>query len=240
MTGGTLLVSRANNLFPYWKKTLEQRGFQNVHVTSEEKDSLNMVINELKPRLVLVGSCFYKAATPYMMGVLRKYFPRLYIAAVNIHEFPDGLAPWFVWHGVNAYVNIQEGLDEFYFGLDEVRKGHTYISPTIKNLMEEIEWPEINDKAGKRQLEVLTFLCNGILLDEIAGNLHISRRTVDWHVEELFKTFDVQSREELISTAFCLEIITKDDLCFFNRKTKSKPLPKWAVIKQQTSRRRVV
>jgi len=45
MTGGTLLVTRWEKHFSYYKTRLEQLGFDNVHVTGEEKDSLNMVIN---------------------------------------------------------------------------------------------------------------------------------------------------------------------------------------------------
>jgi hypothetical protein len=56
-----LIVSRAIKLFPYYKKSLEELGFKDVEVTGEERDSLDMAINELKPRLVLVGSAFYHA-----------------------------------------------------------------------------------------------------------------------------------------------------------------------------------
>ena len=237
MTGGTLLVSRWVKLFPHYKKRLTQLGFRDVIVTSEEKDSLNMVINEVKPRLLLVCSCFYKAGTPYMMGQLHKNFPRLSIAAINLDDFPDDMAPWFIWYGVASYVNEKEGIEEFNFGMEEVRQGRKYIAPNVKEIFENTEWPDINDKADKRQLEVLTFLCNGMAPLLIGEQLHISKRTVDWHIEELRKVFGVQNREELISMAFYLDIVTKDDLCFFDRKLKNKPLPRWAVIKQRTKYR---
>ena len=237
MTGGILLVSRWVKLFAYYKKMLELLGFRNVIVTSEEKDSLNMLINELKPRLVLVGSCFYKAATPYMLGQLRRSFPRLAIAVINIHEFPDDMAPWFIWFGVTSYVNNKEGVEEFHRGMEEVRQGRSYIAPNVKQIFENTEWPDIKNKADKRQLDVLMFICNGIQPLEIGNRLQISKRTVDWHIEELKKVFGVQNREELISIAFYLDIVTKDDLCFFDRKIKARPLPKWAVLKQRTMNR---
>jgi len=236
MTGGTLLVSRWEKHSSHHKSRLEQLGFQNVHVTSEEKDSLNMVLNDLKPRLVLVGSGFYSAATPYKLGQLRRDFPRLTIAVINIDKFPDAMAPWFIWYGVKSYVNWQEGPDEFFLGLDEVRRGNTYIAPNVQRVIDTVEWPEINDKAAKRQMEVLTLLCNGILPLRIGEILHVSKRTVDWHIDELKKVFGVQQREELIAMAFYLDIVTKDDLCFFDRKIKMKPLPKWTVIKQKTNK----
>jgi hypothetical protein len=67
--------------------------------------------------------------------------------------------------------------------------------------------------------------------------MHISKRTVDWHIEELKKVYCVQKREELISIAFYLDLVTKDDLCFFDRTNKARVLPNWAVVKQGMANR---
>jgi len=234
MIPSTLLVTRSRNLHSHYKMRLEELGFRNVHVTSEEKDSLNTVINDLKPRLVLLGSCFYKAGTPYMMGQLLQRFPKLNIAIINVHQFPDDFAPFFIWQGAKSYIDAEQGTEEFYLGLDKVLHGDEYISPNIRKILLNTEFPEINDKADKRQLEVLMMLSNGIIPVRIGEQLHISKRTVDWHIEELKKVFCVQNREELISMAFYLDVITKDDLCFFDRNARHKALPKWAIAKQKT------
>jgi hypothetical protein len=96
LPGGTLIVSKAIKLFPYYKKRLNDLGFMDVEAAGEEKDGLNMIINKMKPRLVLAGSGFYHAGTPYMAGRLLKRFPKLNIAAVSLGEFPDSLAVWFI------------------------------------------------------------------------------------------------------------------------------------------------
>jgi hypothetical protein len=103
MTGGTLVISRMVKLHDRIKKRFEEFGFTNVVITGEEKDSLNYVINELKPRLVIIGSGFYKAATPYMAGWLLKGFPKLRIVAVSASEYPDDVAAWFMWYGECIY-----------------------------------------------------------------------------------------------------------------------------------------
>jgi hypothetical protein len=144
LPGGTLIVSRAKNLFPYYKRSLEDAGFKDVEITAEEKDSLNMAINEKKPRLVLVGSGFYHAATSYMMGRVLKLFPKLNIAAVSLWELPDEIAVWFIWHGVKSYLDIWDGDKEFYKGLEEVRNGKAYISrnvPAIQSITRQAHLP---------------------------------------------------------------------------------------------------
>jgi hypothetical protein len=148
MPGGTLIVNRAEKLFPYYKKRLFEAGFTEVEATKEEKDSLNTVIGELNPRLVLIDSGFYRAGTPYMTGRLVKNFPKLNIAVVSLAEFPDDLAVWFIWHGAKSYISLwDDGYEEFYKGLGEIRRGKAYISPDVRRLIDGFdEWPELPRK----------------------------------------------------------------------------------------------
>jgi DNA-binding NarL/FixJ family response regulator len=237
LTGGTLVVSRNKKLFPYYEKRLLGMGFKDVKVTGEEKDSLNMVVNELKPRLVLMGSGFYRAGTPYMAGQLLKRFPKLNIAAVSLGEFPDSLAVWFIWRRVTSYVNLLEGLEEFYFGLEEVRQGRQYISPTVRRLIDGFPvWPETREKITKRYLEILILLCNGFIPERIGNELHITGRTVSKRLEELYKMFHVNNREEMVAMAWGLGIVTCRDTCFYREKKEKEPLPEWAAVKLKTDR----
>jgi DNA-binding NarL/FixJ family response regulator len=239
MSGGTLMISRAEKLFPHIKGRLEDLGFLNVDITGEEKDSLNRVINEKKPALVLMGSGFYKAGTPYMTGRLLKNFPKLNIAAINVGDFPDDLAIWFIWRGVKSYVNLLEGFEEFHQGLRDVRQGKPYIAPDVQRLMDDFpEWPKTPNDVTRRQMEVLILICNGFIPGSIAGTLQVSRATVNWHLQELYNTFHVNSREELIRTAFVLKLVTEKDLIFYDREIIIEPLPEWAVIKQKMNKGR--
>jgi DNA-binding NarL/FixJ family response regulator len=233
MAGGTLIVSRAKNLFTHYQKRLLELGFKDVEITGEEKDSLNSVINELKPRLVLVGSGFYHAGTPYMMGLLLNSFPKLNIAAVSLGEFPDDLAAWFIWHGVKSYVNLWEGLEEFYHGLHEVREGKAYIAPQVQKVLDQYtEWPETKTKVTNRLMEVLILLCNGFIPEDIGVSLHISRNTVTDDLNQLYRMFHVKNREGMVAVAWDLGIVTGQDMCFYDRKQDDmRTLPQWAAIK---------
>ncbi|MDR2177546.1 MAG: LuxR C-terminal-related transcriptional regulator [Treponema sp.] len=238
MPGGTLVVSRAKNLFPYYKRRLLDLGFSNVEITGEEKDSLNMVIHETKPRLVLVGSGFYHAGTPYMMGRLLKSFPKLNIAAVSLGEFPDSLAVWFVWHGVRSYLNFWDGETEFFEGLEELRNGRPHISRNVLRLLGQLSiTPDVEDRATKRHLEVLVLLCKGHLIQEIGSLLHISRNTVNAHLKHMCKIFHARGREEMVSMAWELGLVTTRD-CFYPREKDNGGLPEWAAAKQKASKMR--
>jgi hypothetical protein len=123
MTGSTLIVSREVNLHAEIKKMFEGLGFRNVTVTAAEKDGLNMLIDELKPGLVIVESGFYKSATPYMMALLKRRFRDLNIAAVSICDYPADLAMKFIANGINSFLSYLDGRDQFYRGLEKVRDG---------------------------------------------------------------------------------------------------------------------
>ena len=226
MTGGTLIISRAEKLHSFYKNYAMQAGFRNVTITKEEKDSLNFVIRDCRPDIVLIGSGFYKASTPYMMMKLLEDFPSLNINMVNIHEYPDDLAMYFIINGVNSYVNVLDGIEEFKRGLAMVRDGEKYISPLI---LERINQRHIYPKSAilitGRQLEVLKLICCGFKEHEIADTLHISRSTVDVHKQAIFRTLNVRNSVELIKAALKLELIMLDDIYFYPENFTVKPHP---------------
>ena len=239
MAGGTLIVSRAKKLFPHYKQRLLELGFTDVEATGEERESLNMVINEMKPRLVLVGSAFYQAATPFRMGQLLKRFPKLTIAAVSLHEFPDSLAVWFIWRGVKSYVNLWDGVDEFHQGLQAVREGKEYISPQVKKLRDLFPvWPQMYDDTTKRLLEVRVLLCNGCSADSIGAELQLSRKTVYNDMDRLYDTFHVRDRDDLVAKAWELQLVTEKDMRFLDRRREPEALPEWAAVKQKMNKMR--
>jgi len=55
MRKGTLVVSRAVNNHPYYKKRFEALGFPDVTVTALEKDALSSLIRKLKPKNIVMG-----------------------------------------------------------------------------------------------------------------------------------------------------------------------------------------
>lgn len=226
MTGGTLIISRARNILPFWKYYLKIVGFQNVVITSEEKDSLNWVINELKPRLVFIESCFYEAATPYMMGRLLRDFPKLRIAAFSVGEFPDDLAMWFYFHGVKNYINFRDGMCEFKRGIRKILRGEEFRSKKVQRRIDlRAEMPKPAYHFTKRQLEVLVLLCNGFMTDEVGEMLYISNRTVENHKTALYAVFHVRNERELIRVAYYMDLFKKDELCFYGGRWVIPPLP---------------
>jgi DNA-binding NarL/FixJ family response regulator len=227
MPENTLIITREKQLYPLLRKQVTELGFVNFEITGEERDSLNSVINDLKPRLILVDSGFYECSTPYMMGQLLKTFPKLNIAAVSAYsKIPDDLAMRFIINGVKSYINFYEGLDEFYQGLNKVRDGEEYISPKV---IERIEMRrEMSEPSGNitpRHLEIIRLLCNGFTGREICKVLAISDQTLYDHKKKIYTFLNVRNENELIRVALFHGWIKLDELRFYGGEYKLYPLP---------------
>jgi hypothetical protein len=128
MAGGTLIISREVNNHSYFKKRFETFGFNDVTFTALERDALYFLIRDMKPSLVMIGARFYQCYTPFLMGELRKTFPKTKMAALCLGEYPPDIAMYFILNGINSYITSFDGMEQFYKGLDEIVKGGEYIS----------------------------------------------------------------------------------------------------------------
>jgi DNA-binding NarL/FixJ family response regulator len=235
--GGVLALSRAAELYTEIKDQLEVSGFQDVTVTGEENDELNTVICNKNPRLVFIDSWFYQDGTPYRIGELVKLFPKLNVAVVSVHDFPVSRAPWFLWEGAKSYLSLWEGYGEFQRGLRIVREGGQYISPKVQRLIDHCgEWPDTKNKMTKRQKECLVMLCCGIIPLQIGEILHISKSTIDRHLNDLYRAFHAGSREEMVALAWEMGLVTPKDIRLYNKKKERLPLPEWAAVKKKCDR----
>jgi len=150
------------------------------------------------------------------MRVLLEEFPKLNIAAVNIHNFPDDLAMNFIANGVNSYVNKMDGIDEYRHGLKLIRDGKKYVSPAVQKRIDiRREYPVPASIITERQKEVIRLTCHGFKDNEIADTLHISRRTVNNHKTEIYRSLNVRDTIELVNVAYYLGFADPFDSCTF-------------------------
>ena len=226
MAGGTLIVSRAAKLYQWITKEFRRLGFDNITVTGVESDGLNMLIHEMKPRILFMGCKFYDCETPFRMAALHKYFPKLYIAAVSVTDFPDDLAMYFIINGAKSYVNFWEGEEEFNKGMNEIRNMREYVAPEVQRRMEmRNERPDPTGELTQRQISIARLICNGFTGAEIAKTLGISEGTVDNSKSEIYRALNVRNENEVIRAVTQLGIIKPEEMTFFPRNYVLKPKP---------------
>jgi len=237
MPGGTLVISKAKLLYPDMQHVLNQTGFYNVVFTGLERESLYKKIKEMKPGIVLIDCDYNHAATPFVVGEILYKCKDLNIAAIATNDYPLTIAAWFIWFGAKSCVHLWcSGMDEFKHGLKEVKKGHEYISPVIRSILNLYpEWPKIKNYTTKRQFAFLILLCCGLSADDIADEFNLTRKTIDNTLNAMFRIFHVHSQTELMSRAWTSGLVNKEDLRFY-RKDKKIKFPKWAVAIQKKNK----
>jgi DNA-binding NarL/FixJ family response regulator len=226
MTGGTLVISREELNHSYFKKRFEALGFNNVTLTALEKDALYFLIRDLKPSLVMMGASFYQCCTPFLMGELRKTFPKINMAALCFGQYPPEIAMYFILNGINSYVTSFDGIEQFYDGLNDIAKGKEYISPSVVERIElRREYPEPAGKITDRHREVIRLICCGFRDIDIAQTMAIAKSTVENHKTEIYTSLNINNAIELVRAALTLEIVKLEELYFYPKNLTVNPRP---------------
>ncbi len=132
-------------------------------------------------------------------------YPDLKIVALtmfNDEEYIDRM----VDAGASGFLlkNIsKEILDQ---ALQSIASGNTYYSPELweyfsKKISQEKKAGEMEQQFTKREMEVLTLICDGLSNKEIADKLFISERTVVGHKSNLLAKTNTKSTIGLLSYA---------------------------------------
>jgi two-component system NarL family response regulator len=110
--------------------------------------------------------------------------------------------------GASGYVLKGAAGNELILAINAARKGESYLSPAIKDVVAEPVGGEdgrqpdtVYSKLGSREREVLQLLAQGNASKEIAMRMHISVRTVETHRRNIMQKLDLHSVADLVKYA---------------------------------------
>lgn len=117
-----------------------------------------------------------------------KQMPDLKIIALSMYAEEDYYTR-MINAGARGFILKNSGMHEVEECIRNVVSGHNYFSPEILDgILRNISKKSKQVKSSglsEREVEVLYRICQGLANQEIAGLLHISKRTVDKHRENL-------------------------------------------------------
>ena len=167
---------------------------------------------ELKPDLVLVD-----VGMPLLNGLdaarqLKKRMPRLKLVFLTMNPDSD-LASEALRIGASGYLLKNSHGDELRKAVRDVVRGMSYVTPQIRQAMEErfIRDPKAANRPQHltaRHREILQMLAEGRSPKEIASILGISVRTVRFHKYEIMKELGIASNAELVHYAIKHSLIS--------------------------------
>jgi DNA-binding NarL/FixJ family response regulator len=132
-------------------------------------------------------------------------FPDLKVVALTMFN-DDEYVERMIDAGANGFLLKNITKDILDQALQSIASGNTYYSPELweyfsKRITQEKKAGEFEQLFTKREMEVLTLICDGLSNKEIADKLFISERTVVGHKSNLLAKTNTKSTIGLLSYA---------------------------------------
>ncbi|HYP14116.1 MAG TPA: response regulator transcription factor [Bryobacteraceae bacterium] len=175
--------------------------------TVSDGRALVEVADQMKPDLIVLD-----IGMPYLNGIeaarqIRKADGRVKFIFLSMHADSDYVREAFRCGG-SGYVLKSSAISELATAIRAVLEGHHYISPlvtrqSVSELLGEQGAKGFGKELTPRQREVLQLVAEGKQLKEIAANLNISVKTVEFHKASIMDALGVRTTAEL--TRYALE-----------------------------------
>jgi DNA-binding NarL/FixJ family response regulator len=184
------------NLFPNYKVLLE---------ADNGKDFIEKLTPEMLPDIVLLD-----ISMPEMDGYATAHwiqvnYPEIKVLALSMLDSDTSIIK-MIRNGARGYVLKNAKTDELKLAFKEVLdKGYYYSEIVSRKLLQSINLV-VNESSEtavllnltEKETKFLQLICSEKTYKEIAGDLHVSERTVDGYRDTLFKKLNLTTRVGLV------------------------------------------
>ncbi len=176
-----------------------------VGAATSGQEAVQMV-KELQPEVLLLDVCL-----PDMNGVevartVRTSFPGVAVLAVTGYD-DTGMLRSMLKLGVPGYLRKTVTGDELIAAIKAVAAGQTVLEPELL----QVGLASMDQSFTEREMSVLRLVTSGLRNAEIADQLEVSVKTVEFHMRHVLAKLGVRSRTEVMSAAVQRRIIALDD-----------------------------
>jgi len=191
--------------------------YDDIEVVGEAQDGAQALsqVDELRPDIVLMD-----IAMPGMNGLeatraIRERFPDTRVLILTQHEDPQYVLP-LMQAGASGFVSKRALGADLINAIRVVAQGEIFLYPTAATTIVQ-EMRRLRDSATTtpesltpREVEILTHIVEGKTNAQIAVDLSISVKTVEWHRANLMSKLDVHSVADLVRYALEHELMAKN------------------------------
>jgi two-component system response regulator NreC len=186
---------------------LEKQAGMEVVAEAENGRACVRLAKELSPDVVIID-----IGMPDLNGIdatrqIMTEVPGIKVIALSMHSDRRFVAQMFK-AGASAYLLKDCAFEELVRGVRAVLSGQTYLSPAIAGpvMSDYVRYLSTSDASGfsvltSREREVLQLLAEGKTTRQIAGDLHVSIKTIETHRQQIMNKLDISSVADLIKYA---------------------------------------
>ena len=147
-----------------------------VGVQSDEE--LRDRLRDCRPKYLLIEGSFYREATPGELWRLMEKYLGLRIFVFGFHEYPDHYLKCFLRTGVDGYLDMRQGDDDFNKDLKCALTGETVIPRQFDRMAFDAVMPTRSNNLTCRDMEIVHLIIEGLENDEIAKALCLKEQSV--------------------------------------------------------------
>jgi len=190
------------------KRILEER--TEIDVVEEADDGLKLLdlLEEETPNMVILD-----ISMPNLGGIAtaketKSRFPNIKVLMLSMHNDVEYLQHAMA-SGADGYLLKNDADTELFIAIDAIRRGKTYISPTLSNELtnnfvqvSRKNYEQLHSKPlSLREIEVLKLIVAGKTSRDIGKALFISHRTVDNHRTHIMEKLNLKNIPALVKYA---------------------------------------
>lgn len=201
MSRPRIILADDHRVFAEGLKVLLDEDFDVVAIV-EDGPTLLDAVERLAPELVVAD-----VSMPEVNGIecvrrLQESTPELRIVLLTMHD-DVALAVAAIRAGAAGYLLKHGGAKDVLRAVQEALDGGVHVSSKIaKEVMQALATgSEGGPNLTPRQLEIVTLLVQGLSAKEIAVQLHLSPRTVEFHKYQAMERLGLSTNAELIAYA---------------------------------------
>ena len=183
-----------------------------THEANNGVDALQLLEKQMVDILISDLSMPGMSGTELVRTVKEKY-PDLKVLVLSMHNNRETVGE-ILMSEAEGYILKNTGKKELLKALDRITEGSTFYSKEVMSIMlekvqKEKKISEETQHLTERELEILRLIVQEFSSEEIAGQLFISRRTVDTHRKHILKKTASKTIVGLIKFAFRNELVTQ-------------------------------
>jgi DNA-binding NarL/FixJ family response regulator len=222
VTGGKshlrVLLADDHAIFSDALRVYLEKKFDIVGAVSDGRTLVDEAIR-IKPDLIIVD-----VGMPCLNGLdaarrIKELEPKTKFIFLTMQDDPN-LAAAALELGPVAFVLKHSAGSELLQAINEVTLGHSYLTPKLRAT----DWVEAKARVRQfskgmtpRQRDIVQLFAEGRQMKEIAGFLHLSEKTVEFHKHHIMVSFNLKSNADLVLFALGQGLIAPDRTPLFIR-----------------------
>jgi two-component system response regulator NreC len=181
---------------------------QTVSVVDEASDLSSAIenVHQRRPRVLVLDLDMPNGSTIEVIRELRTELPWTEIVVLTTEESALA-AQQLLAAGAIAFVFKDRAETELLEAVHRAARGEEFVSPGVAAGLEVLRRTADGGLLSPREVEILRLIALGYTSAEIAGKLHLSRRTVETHRARIFQKLELKTRAELVRFALDRRLI---------------------------------